>query len=106
MEVAKSSNVSVPEIIPLTKLQEYANNDLFLNVVSGIKSVKSALWLKEGGDEEPALVPTDDIPSKNACYLAALKNIGITLNNTESITEFETAPCPPNIFNSNIFQCC
>ena len=51
MEVKKSSNVSVPEIIPLTKLQKYANNDLFSNFVSRIKSAKTALWLKEGGDE-------------------------------------------------------
>ena len=43
MEVTKSSNVSVPEIIPLTKLLKYANNDIFVNVVSRIKSVKSAL---------------------------------------------------------------
>ena len=28
-EVTKSSSVSVPEIIPLTKLQRYAKNDLF-----------------------------------------------------------------------------
>ena len=51
VEVTNSSNVSVPEIIPLTKLQKYANNDIFVNVLSRIKSVKSALWLKEGGDE-------------------------------------------------------
>ena len=43
VEVKKSSNVSVPEIIPLTKLQKYTNNDLFVNVFSIIKSVKSAL---------------------------------------------------------------
>ena len=59
MELTKSSNVSDPEIIPLTKLQTYANNDLFLNVVSKIKSVKSAIWLKEGGDEEPPIAPTN-----------------------------------------------
>ena len=59
MVVTKSSNVSVPEIIPLTKLQRYPNNDLFVNVVSRIKSVKSAIWLKEGGYEEPSVTPTD-----------------------------------------------
>ena len=63
-EVTKSSSVSVPEIIPRTKLQKYANNCIFVNVVSRIKSVRSALWLKEGGDEEPAVSPTDDIPNK------------------------------------------
>ena len=47
-EVKKSSNVSIPEIILLTKLQGYANNDLFVNVVSLIKSVKPAIWMKEG----------------------------------------------------------
>ena len=46
VEVTKSSNVSVPEIIPQTKLQRYANNDLFVNVVSSINSVKSAIWIK------------------------------------------------------------
>ena len=50
-EVTKSSNVSIPKNIPLTKLQKYANNDIFANVVSRTKSVKSALWMKEGGDE-------------------------------------------------------
>ena len=53
MEVTKSSNVSVPEIIPLTNFQKYANNAIFVNVVSRIKSFKLALWLKEGGYEEP-----------------------------------------------------
>ena len=48
MEVTKSSNVSVTEIIPLTKLQKYANNYLFVNLVSIIKSVKSELCMKEG----------------------------------------------------------
>ena len=50
MEATKSSNASVPEIIPLNKLHRYAKNEIFLNVVSRIKSVKSELWLKEGGD--------------------------------------------------------
>ena len=68
MEVTKSSNVSVPEIIPLTKPKKYANNDLFLNIVSRIKSVKSELWMKEGGDEEPAVAPTYDI-SKKMCVI-------------------------------------
>ena len=35
------------------------------------------------------------------CYLSALKNLGITQNYIEEITEFETAPCPPDTFNSN-----
>ena len=48
VEVTKSSNVSVTEIIPLTKLQKYANNYLFVNLVSIIKSVKSELCMKEG----------------------------------------------------------
>ena len=48
-EVTKSSNVSVPEIIPLTKIQKDANNDIFAHVVSIIKSVQSALWMKEVG---------------------------------------------------------
>ena len=45
-KVTKSSNVSIPKIIQLTKIQRYANNDLFVNVVSSIKSFKPALWLK------------------------------------------------------------
>ena len=83
VEVTKSSNVSVPKIIQLTKLQRYANNDLFVIVISRIKSVKIAIWPKEGGDEEPVVAPTNDISNKNASYLGSLKNIGITLNNTE-----------------------
>ena len=46
VEVTKSKNVSVPEIIPLTKIQRYAKNDLFVKVVSIIKSVNPELWLK------------------------------------------------------------
>ena len=77
MEVTKSSNVSVTEIIPLPKLQN-ANNYLFVNVVSIIKSVKSEIWLKEGVDEEPSVAHTDDISNKTACYLAAQQNVGTT----------------------------
>ena len=43
VELTKSSNVSVTEIVQLTKLQRYSNNDIFLNVVSRINSVKPAL---------------------------------------------------------------
>ena len=75
MEVTKSSNVSVPEIIPLNKLQRYANNDIFVNVHSIIKSIKPALCMKEVGDEEPVVDPTDDISNKNMSYLAALQHI-------------------------------
>ena len=64
MEVKKSSNVSVPEIIPLTKLQRYANNDLFINVFIGINSVKPALCMKEGVYEEPLLYSIYDIFKK------------------------------------------
>ena len=46
MEVTKSSNVSAEIVIALTKLQRYAKNELFINVVSRIKSVKPELWLK------------------------------------------------------------
>ena len=38
------------------------------------------------------------------CYLAALQNIGIAQKNTEQITKFETAPCPPDTFYSNWAQ--
>ena len=41
MEIKKSSTVSVTEIVPLTELQKYAKSDLFVNVVSRIKSVVS-----------------------------------------------------------------
>ena len=37
VEVTNLSNVSVPEIIKLTKLQRYSNNDLFVKFVSRIK---------------------------------------------------------------------
>ena len=53
----------------MARLQKYANNDLFLNVVSRIKSVKSALRLKKGGGWELAESLTDDISNKNVCYL-------------------------------------
>ena len=88
MEVTKSSNANVPEIIPLTKLQKYANNDLFIMFISRIKSVKSALWLNKGGDEELLVSPAYDISNRTVFCLAALKNIVITLNNTEEKTEF------------------
>ena len=73
MEVTKPSNVSVSDIIPLTKQQRYANNDLFVNVVSSIKSVKPAICLKEGIDNEEVVSPTDDIFNKNNYYLVALQ---------------------------------
>ena len=85
-EVTKSSNVSVPEIIQLTKLQMYANNDIFVTVVSRINSVNTANYLKEGADNEELLYPTDDISKKNVCYLSAPQHLGITQNNTEQIT--------------------
>ena len=87
------------EIIQLTKLQSYANNDLFVNVVSRIKSFNPELWLEEGGYEEPVVAPTYDIYTKNASYLAALQHIGITQNNTKNITEFETALCNTDKFH-------
>ena len=45
--------MSVPEIIPLNKLQKYANNDLFVNIFNRIKSVKSELCMKQVVDKEP-----------------------------------------------------
>ena len=42
--------------------------------------------------------------NKNACYLAALQNLGITQKNTEEITEIDTAPCRPDNFHSNWSQ--
>ena len=64
--------MSVPEIIPLTQLQKYANNDIFVNVVFRIKSGKSALQMKEVGYEEPAVSTTYDILKNNECHLAEL----------------------------------
>ena len=88
-------------MIPLTKIQRYTNNDLFVNFVSRIKSVNPDIWLKEGGCEEPSVAPEGDISNKNVCYLEALQHLGITKNNTEQINKFETAPCPPGTFHSN-----
>ena len=65
MEVTKSSNVSVQEIIQLNKLQRYANNDLLVNAASINKSVNPALCLKKWGDEELVLDPTDGIYKKS-----------------------------------------
>ena len=59
------------------------------------------MWLEEISDNEEIKAPTDDIYNKNVCYLAAMKHLGITQNNTEEITEFETAPYPPYTFHSN-----
>ena len=64
--------MSVPEIITLTKIQRYANNDIFVNVVSEIESVKLAIWMKEGSDNEEVVAPTYDISNKKLCYLLAL----------------------------------
>ena len=83
----------------MTKIQKYENNDLFVNIVSRIESVKSALWMKEGGEEELSVAPAYDISNINVSYLAALKNRGITQNNTEEITEFDTALCPTYTFS-------
>ena len=87
MEVTKSSNVSVSEVIQMIKPQRYTNNDLFLNFVSIINTVGLSLWMKEGGDKEPVLAPIDDISNKNASYLAALQNLGITKNNFMAILD-------------------
>ena len=38
---------------------------------------------------------------KKVCYLASLKNIEITENNTEEITELEIEQCPPDTFHYN-----
>ena len=48
-----------------------------------IKSDKSALWMKEVVDREPAVTPTYDISKKNVCYLEAQQNLEITQNNTK-----------------------
>ena len=103
MVVTKSSNVSVPEIIPLTKLQKYANNYIFVNVVSIIDSVKSALCMKEGGDKEPAVTPIDNIPKKWMLFSSTTKSWNYTKQYWK-ITEFETAPCPQDNFHSNWAQ--
>ena len=39
--------------------------------------------MKEVGDEEPVVNPTDDVHTKNVSYLAALQHLGITQKNTE-----------------------
>ena len=85
MEVTKSSNVNVTEMIQLTKLQRYAKNDIFVKVLSRIKSVNPELWMKEGGDEEPVVSQTYYIYTKYSSYLAALQHLIITQNNTEQI---------------------
>ena len=51
--------------------------------------------------KEPPVSPTYDISNRTECYLSALQNIGMKQNNTEEITEFETAPYPPDTFHSN-----
>ena len=42
--------------------------------------------MKEGGDEELVVDPTDDLIKQNASYLAVIQNLGIAQNNTEEIT--------------------
>ena len=46
VQVTKSSNFSDSEIIHQAKLQKYENNDLFVSVISILKSVKTEMWLK------------------------------------------------------------
>ena len=75
--------MSVPETIPLKRIQKHSNNDLFSNVFPRIKSDKSALWMKEVVDREPAVTPTYDNSKKNVCYLEAQQNLEITQNNTK-----------------------
>ena len=55
VQVTKSSNASVPQIIPLNKLQRSAKKYLFVNVVYRIESAKPAIWLKEGAYNEEAV---------------------------------------------------
>ena len=93
--------MSVSDIVPLTNLQKYAKNGLFVNIFTRIKSFKSEIYLKEWIYEEPLIAPTYDISNNTACYIVALKQFGIIQNNTEEITELETAPCPIELFHSN-----
>ena len=60
-----------------------ANNDVFSNVFTRIKSVKSALWQQEVADKKPAVTLSYDISNNNVCYLKAQENLGVTQNNTE-----------------------
>ena len=78
--LTNSSNISDPGIIRQAKLLNDENNDLFFSVVSIFKSVKPALWLKEGGDEKPGVAPISVIYSKATSYLAALQQPGISQN--------------------------
>ena len=92
--------MSVPEIIPLTKLQRYEINDLFVKVVSIIKSVNPATCPKEEAENDEMVAPTDDISNKNANDLSELKILRLK-KYSEQITEFKTAPCHPDTFHSN-----
>ena len=67
--------MSVPEIIPLTKIQKYANNDIFVKKIPELSQSSQ-------NSEELVVSPAYDISNKNACYLAALQNHRITQNNT------------------------
>ena len=60
--------------------------------------------MEEGKYEEPVVSPTYDISTNQLSYLASLQHLVIKQNNAEQITEFETAPCPPNKFHSNWAQ--
>ena len=62
-----------PEIIALTKLQKYSNNDIFVKIVSRIKPVKSELCLKEEGHEQLSVVLTYEISKKNCVLFISSK---------------------------------
>ena len=101
VQVTNSSNVSDPEIIYQDKIWKYENNDLFGSAVSIFKSVKPALWLEEGGDNETEVDPIDGISSKATYYLAALNQMGLSHNTPAQISDFDTALWPSDTFHSN-----
>ena len=73
----------------------------FVSVVSISKSVKPEMWLKERGDNEPVVAQIAGMYSKANYYLSALQNLGIAQNTHAQISDFETVPCPSDMFHSN-----
>ena len=101
VQVTKSSNVSDPEIFCQDEIRKYENNDLFISLNSIFKSVKTAMWLKEGGDDEPVVDPVSGMSSKDTSYLESLQQMEISQNTPAQISDFETAPCTSDTFRLN-----
>ena len=68
LHITKLSNISDPEIIQHPGLHKYVNEDLSMSFTSRFKSIKSEIWLKEGGEYEQTVSTVAGMSSKAAVY--------------------------------------